>query len=380
MSKKSGEHIKFQNEQEVMEHYLRDKEHNQVVIFDGIVYDVKEYAPDHPGGEHYLLERLGKNIEEDFEEAEHTKSARNVLRDLPVIGSIQGDNQSTSSQESNKKESEEKFGVSALYGLKFDEKLNTRIKFDYNRGLLYQIWTSNFTFEEYCTYINEPKHLVNPIRDIIMFDHWFLEMFSRAAWYVVPIGMLPWEMHCIYHMMELNFSYNPAAIIAMLIAGVCWWTFLEYTLHRFVFHGEEYWMRHVPHTKYLYTIHFLLHGIHHSFPQDRFRLVFPTVPAYVTCYLMIYLPLRPFVSDQYFYNLIFGVLIGYQAYDLMHYFMHHSNPKEGSYLKMMKTYHMQHHYKFGSIGFGVSSKFWDLVFNSGISDDQSVSKGKVKDN
>jgi len=27
---------------------------------------------------------------------------------------------------------------------------------------------------------------------------------------------------------------------------------------------------------------------------------------------------------------------------------------------------MQHHYKFGTIGFGVSSKFWDVVFGSDI--------------
>ena len=102
------------------------------------------------------------------------------------------------------------------------------------------------------------------------------------------------------------------------------------------------------------------------------------MPAYITGYVMIYAPLRPIVPDCYFYNLCFGILIGYQAYDLMHYFMHHSNPKEGSHLKMMKTYHMQHHYKFGSIGFGVSSKFWDLVFDSGISENDL--KPKVKAN
>jgi len=44
-------------------------------------------------------------------------------------------------------------------------------------------------------------------------------------------------------------------------------------------------------------------------------------------------------------------------YDEMHYFMHHSSPQAG-YNKDMKMYHMQHHYKFGTIGFGVSNKFW----------------------
>ncbi len=30
-------------------------------------------------------------------------------------------------------------------------------------------------FQEYCEYINEPKQLLNPIRDIIFFDNWILE-------------------------------------------------------------------------------------------------------------------------------------------------------------------------------------------------------------
>lgn len=92
------DHIKFSCEEEVMEHYLKDKENHQVVIFDGVVYDVKEYAPDHPGGDHYLTDRLGKNIEADFEEAEHTKSALKVMKDLPIIGTVSSsDTGSTSS-------------------------------------------------------------------------------------------------------------------------------------------------------------------------------------------------------------------------------------------------------------------------------------------
>ena len=46
--------MKFENEEQVMKHYLDDKENNHVVIFEGVVYNVKDYAPIHPGGEHYL--------------------------------------------------------------------------------------------------------------------------------------------------------------------------------------------------------------------------------------------------------------------------------------------------------------------------------------
>lgn len=42
--------------------------------------------PEHPGGADYIGNLLGKCIDEDFEEAEHTKFARKIFNDLPVRG------------------------------------------------------------------------------------------------------------------------------------------------------------------------------------------------------------------------------------------------------------------------------------------------------
>ena len=39
--------------------------------------------PEHPGGADYIGNLLGKNIDDDFEEAEHTKFARKIFNDLP---------------------------------------------------------------------------------------------------------------------------------------------------------------------------------------------------------------------------------------------------------------------------------------------------------
>ena len=44
--------------------------------------------PDHPGGGELIREHLGKNIESEFEEAEHTKYAQKLLEGLPVVGVI----------------------------------------------------------------------------------------------------------------------------------------------------------------------------------------------------------------------------------------------------------------------------------------------------
>ena len=42
------------------------------IIYKGSVYDIGEYINEHPGGADILEAELGKNIDEPFEEAEHT--------------------------------------------------------------------------------------------------------------------------------------------------------------------------------------------------------------------------------------------------------------------------------------------------------------------
>jgi len=43
----------------------------------------------------------------------------------------------------------------------------------------------------------------------------------------------------------------------------------------------------------------------------------------------------------------------------------------------MKKEHMQHHYKNGTVGFGVTNKFWDTVFDTKVTVDNMKMK---KDN
>jgi len=93
--------------------------------------------------------------------------------------------------------------------------------------------------------------------------------------------------------------------------------------------------------------------------------VFPPFPGYILIYNLPFRFHRTFLPLSILYPTWIGFLIGYMLYDEMHYFMHHSSPQAG-YIKDMKMYHMQHHYKFGTIGFGVSNKFWDIVIGTEI--------------
>ena len=90
-----------------MKMFKEDEENNQIIIFEGIVYNVKDYLPNHPGGDGEILPYLGMNIEEPFEEAEHTKSARKIFKDLPVVGKMSANNTNVQQKpQENHKESE----------------------------------------------------------------------------------------------------------------------------------------------------------------------------------------------------------------------------------------------------------------------------------
>jgi len=55
----------------------------------------------------------------------------------------------------------------------------------------------------------------------------------------------------------------------------CWglgsfiWTLVEYGMHRFLFHIDQW----LPDNRWFLTAHFLLHGVHHYLPTDRFPLL-----------------------------------------------------------------------------------------------------------
>ena len=46
--------------------------------------------PEHPGGGQLIADLLGQNIDEAFEEAEHTKTAKKLFKDLKVVGRMLG--------------------------------------------------------------------------------------------------------------------------------------------------------------------------------------------------------------------------------------------------------------------------------------------------
>jgi 4-hydroxysphinganine ceramide fatty acyl 2-hydroxylase len=83
-------------------------------------------------------------------------------------------------------------------------------------------------------------------------------------------------------------------------------------------------LSYLPDNKVGITLHFVLHGIHHYLPMDKYRLVMP--PAMLT---ILTIPFWHLAHAIFFYDwhaataVFSGGLFGYICYDLTHYFLHH---------------------------------------------------------
>lgn len=187
-----------------------------------------------------------------------------------------------------------------------------------------------------------------------MFKNDFLESLSKVHWSVPVIVWLPVIFYSGW-LSIFTFSISISTFILYFIAGVFFWTFAEYFLHRFVFHWT-------PKGKWGERIHFIFHGVHHDYPNDAKRLVMPPslgIPLAAFFYFSFELTLgRP--SALAFFP---GFMVGYLFYDLTHFALHHVNFKS-NFWKKLKQHHMTHHYNDSTRGFGVSSALWDKIIGT----------------
>ena len=203
------------------------------------------------------------------------------------------------------------------------------------------------------------NHDPEPIR---LFKSGFLEFFTHIHPAVIVIIWLPVAMYLLAaeviaaRAQAAAMAYIPAAFIL----GVFLWTLTEYLMHRFVFH-------YAPRNPTQEKIFFLFHGVHHAQPQCKTRLVMPpvvSIPLGGLIFGLISLVVGGLLGAKaWVYPLLSGMITGYLIYDLTHYATHHF-PMRASYLKYLKRYHMQHHYKTPEQRFGVSSPLWDYVFGT----------------
>lgn len=196
-----------------------------------------------------------------------------------------------------------------------------------------------------------------------MFENDFFEFFSKVHWtvpiwlYVPLVGYLIWYSVFVLHVSGI-------AIIGLFLIGVFLWTFAEYMLHQFVFHYH-------PTSALGKRIFWILHGVHHDYPNDPLRLVMPPIVS-LPLAVLFYSLFELLIGKYYAPSLMAGFTLGYLIYDISHYAIHHFNIK-GSYFGWIREHHLRHHFSDPKRGFGVSSPLWDIVFRTNF---QSVSSQK----
>lgn len=193
-----------------------------------------------------------------------------------------------------------------------------------------------------------------------MFHSDFLEFFSRVHPVVPALIYVPLSAFMVWTALGLT---TVAGTAAGLLGGLFFWSTQEYLLHRFLFHIP----RKGPLTEWFY---FYFHGIHHLFPDDKWRLVMVppiSIPLALLFWLLFHAVLPVGVAHAAFA----GFTIGYLGYDYTHYATHHVSPPKHPLLKpvaaIMRTQrkrHLTHHFGNPDKGFGVSMNFWDHVFGT----------------
>eukprot|EP00051_Salpingoeca_urceolata_P029414 m.6745 g.6745 ORF g.6745 m.6745 type:complete len:305 (-) comp2718_c0_seq1:114-1028(-) len=270
-----------------------------------------------------------------------------------------------------------------------------KTKIDYEQSMFWQV---GHLGKEYDTWVHSPSS-----RSFRMFRTDFMEFFSRTHWAAVPVIWLPMVVVFAIASLDCNAAHallrdgsdgtdsssnavllnndtsvqdggfagvsssavsalcrphglGVGGLAAWFVGGAVAWTFIEYALHRWVFHvlvsDSWFWV----------TFHFVMHGQHHKFPLDNGRLVFPPVAAAIITGLFhgAFLLALPTPEAR---ALTAGALLFYVLYDLTHYYIHFGG-KKLFWLNALKQAHMDHHYRDCSKGFGISNQFWDMPFGT----------------
>lgn len=231
------------------------------------VYDITDFLDDHPGGGDLILEYGGKDVSKimaDEQSHKHSEAAYEVLADChagfvatdavldAVSESVHPDDivplPATGVGAAVLRESGSALEIKPVYantGLSSAEDLSketdsladyrTHKFLDLNKPLLMQLWYGGFSKEFYLEQVHRPRHYKGGASAPLFGN--FLEPLSKTAWWVVPAVWLPPVSYGTF--LAGQGMSNPTQLIAYWVLGLCIWTFVEYGMHRCLFHIDK---------------------------------------------------------------------------------------------------------------------------------------------
>jgi sterol desaturase/sphingolipid hydroxylase (fatty acid hydroxylase superfamily) len=164
-------------------------------------------------------------------------------------------------------------------------------------------------------------------------------------------------------------SGRPMTAIAYFTAGIAVWTLIEYLFHRFVLHGR---FPEGPGPFRWFAHRFLdpLHWEHHARPWDGNHIngtlkdTLPVLVVFAAVGWLFPLPTAPM--------LVAGIVAGYVVEEWVHHSVHFYR-FDNRYFQYIRRHHLYHHSPKGmEVAFGLSNGFWDIVWDTRISEDERI--------
>ncbi len=194
---------------------------------------------------------------------------------------------------------------------------------------------------------------MKPKTDGTLFKNRFLESLTRTH-IAIPLTIFYGGAVVIVGYSLYAGLVAPWANLWMLLAGFFFFTFVEYLVHRYVFHIH-------PDTPSREKFQYTFHGVHHDFPRDKTRLAMPPVISIVLA--IVFIAFYRLLLGSYGLPFAAGFLAGYASYLCVHYSVHAFKPPK-NFLRILWVHHALHHYQQPERAFGVSSPLWDVIFRT----------------
>lgn len=187
-----------------------------------------------------------------------------------------------------------------------------------------------------------------------LFTNPFLEALTKSSALESTLSSIGIAICCIWVGLKISPGFTAGKVATWFLVGLITWSLFEYLLHRYLFHLSETAFKGSARLTYI------LHGVHHEYPNDAQRTLMPFVPkvlfslVFFGIFYLLLGKFGPFFSA--------GFIIGYYLYSIIHYSIHRF--KAPKMLKSLWTHHHLHHHLHDDKAFGVSSVLWDKVFDT----------------
>ncbi|MBU2917616.1 MAG: 4-hydroxysphinganine ceramide fatty acyl 2-hydroxylase [Psychrosphaera sp.] len=196
---------------------------------------------------------------------------------------------------------------------------------------------------------------IKRLKNNIVVKYPFLLVFFAAK---NPLWVFVGASPLLFYFLSQIEAINWLSIICITL-GLVFWTFLEYVIHRWIYHIN------INSRKLRFVIDGF-HFYHHHIMNDRRVLN----AGFLTLYLVSALILPPFYlifnltpQPELFYQFALGILMGNLFYEFVHFQIHYKRHSRG-YLRSIQNYHLYHHQKRWNKNYGNTSSFWDRIFNT----------------